>query len=62
MKWLKAAAATLFARDKSLMVGGWKYDYVPIKGGQIVTITPPGRESLRPVMVPRGGYNWFTNG
>lgn len=59
---------SLFQRLKGLLkpnntYNGWTYDYQKMgKGVQAVTITTPDKQVLRPVLLPRPGWDWFTNG
>lgn len=60
MNWFKAAKA-LFKPNNSF--NGWTYKYENMgKGVQAVTITTPERQVLRPVLMPRAGYDWFKHG
>lgn len=61
MKNLLKLAKQLFKPSNSF--NGWQYDYEKIgKGIQAVTITNPDGQALRPVLLPRPGFDWFTHG
>lgn len=55
-------AKELFKRDKSFSSNGWRYDYKPMGAAVEVTITTPEQQVLRPVLMPRAGYDWFNHG